>query len=254
MKHLPNLLTLGNLFSGCIAIVFILNSQPYLASFSGEEYWVTATEQAYWGSIFIAIAAIFDVLDGFTARALKIFSPIGKDLDSLADAVSFGVAPSMILFKMLWAAYMGKPGALDVSMLAMAPAFLVACFGALRLARFNISSSEQKAWFIGMPIPAAGLLVASFPLINWYNPMGLGVVFQQAWVLYAVIALVCWLMVSKVRFFKFIPAKWSLAAMWPQLIVIAVALAAIPFINVAAIPLAFIIYIILSLVYQPKEA
>ncbi|WP_276133036.1 CDP-diacylglycerol--serine O-phosphatidyltransferase [Polluticoccus soli] len=254
MKHLPNLLTLANLFSGCIAIVFILNSQPYLASFNGEEYWVTATEQAYWGSVFIALAAIFDVLDGFTARALKVFSPIGKDLDSLADVVSFGVAPSMILFKMLWAAYMGKPGALDVSMLAMSPAFLVACFGALRLARFNISSNEQKAWFIGMPIPAAGLLVASFPLINWFNPMGLGVMFQQPWLLYAVIALVCWLMVSKVRFFKFIPAKWNIASMWPQLVVIAVALVAIPFINVAAIPLAFIIYIILSLVYQPKEA
>ncbi|MCD6063753.1 MAG: CDP-alcohol phosphatidyltransferase [Flavipsychrobacter sp.] len=254
MKHLPNLLTLANLFSGCIAIVFILNSQPYLASFSGEEYWVIATEQAYWGSVFIALAAIFDVLDGFTARALKVFSPIGKDLDSLADVVSFGVAPSMILFKMLWAAHMSAPGAMDVSMLAMSPAFLVACFGALRLARFNISSSEQKAWFIGMPIPAAGLLVASFPLINWFNPMGLGVMFQKAWVLYLIIALVCWLMVSKVRFFKFIPAKWSLATMWPQLVVIAVTLAAIPFINVAAIPLAFIIYIILSLVYQPKEA
>jgi CDP-diacylglycerol--serine O-phosphatidyltransferase len=149
---------------------------------------------------------------------------------------------------------MSAPGAMDVSMLAMSPAFLVACFGALRLARFNISSSEQKAWFIGMPIPAAGLLVASFPLINWFNPMGLGVMFQKAWVLYLIIALVCWLMVSKVRFFKFIPAKWSLATMWPQLVVIAVTLAAIPFINVAAIPLAFIIYIILSLVYQPKEA
>ena len=254
MKHLPNLLTLANLFSGCIAIVFILNSQPYLVAVNGEEYWVTATEQAYLGSVFIAIAAICDVLDGFTARALKVFSTIGKDLDSLADLVSFGVAPSMILFKMLWAAYMGKPGAMDVDMIAMSPAFLVACFGALRLAKFNVTSTEQKAYFIGMPIPAAGLLVASFPLINWFNPLGLGAMFQKPWVLYLVIALVCWLMVSKLRFFKFIPAKWNLASMWPQLVVIAVAAVSIPFINVAAILLAFVIYIILSLVYQPKEA
>ena len=89
-------------------------------------------EQPYWGSIFIFAAAVFDMLDGAVARALKVFSPIGKDLDSLADVVSFGVAPSMILFKMLWAAHMTQPDAMDVDMMLMSPAFLVACFSALR--------------------------------------------------------------------------------------------------------------------------
>jgi CDP-diacylglycerol--serine O-phosphatidyltransferase len=252
MKHLPNLLTLANLFCGCIAIAFILNSQPFLTAYGGAEYWVTGTEQAYYGSLFILIAAICDLLDGFTARALKVFSPIGKDLDSLADLVSFGVAPSMILFKMLWAAYMTGDKAFDVNMLAMSPAFLIACFGALRLARFNIA--EQQEGFTGMPIPAVGLFVASFPLLNWYNPFGIGSYLQTSWVIYLVIALLCWLMVSKVRFFKLMPSKWSMASAWPQLVLIIIALALIPVLKIAAIPAAFILYIILSLIYKPKQS
>lgn len=253
MKHLPNLLTLANLFCGCIAIAFILNSQPFLAGFNGEEYWVIATEQAYYGSFFILLAGVFDVFDGFAARTLKIFSPIGKDLDSLADVVSFGVAPSMILFKMLWSAHMADVNALDVNMLAMAPAFLVACFGALRLARFNTTADTQKSSFVGMPIPAVGLFVASFPLINWYNPMGLGGYLQNKWVIYLVIALLCWLMVSRIRFMKLMPSKWALSDSWPQLVLIIAAGATAIVLKTAAIPIAFILYILLSFIYKPKE-
>src|SRR5690606_6154350 len=119
MKHLPNLLTIGNLICGCIAVVFILNSQPYLAGVNGAEYWVNGVEQMLWGTCFILLAAVFDLLDGWVARALSLYSPIGPDLDSLADVVSFGVAPSMILYKMLWGAYMLEPYAMDVSMWAM---------------------------------------------------------------------------------------------------------------------------------------
>jgi CDP-diacylglycerol--serine O-phosphatidyltransferase len=254
MKHLPNLLTLGNLFCGCIAIAFILNSQPFLTNYGEAEYWVTGTEQAYIGSIFIAIAAVCDMLDGLAARALKINSHIGQDLDSLADMVSFGVAPSMILFKMLWASYMSDVNALDVNMLAMSPAFLLACFAALRLAKFNVTTGEQKASFIGMPTPAVGLIVATFPLINFYNPANLGAGMQNKWLLYGIIVLLCWLMVSKQRFFKFIPAKWSVAHAWPQLLIIVLGLAALPVLKIAALPFAFLLYIILSFIYKPKEA
>lgn len=251
MKHLPNLLTLANLFCGCIAIAFILNSQPFLANFdNGEQYWVYGTEQAYLGSIFIGIAAICDMLDGMAARALRVFSPIGKDLDSLADLVTFGVAPSMILFKMLWASYMSGQDAMDAPMLAMAPAFLIACFGALRLAKFNSTSEKQTHSFIGMPIPAVGLFIASFPLINWYNPHKLGLYLQGKWMGYIIIALLCWLMVSGIRFFKLMPAKWKLAWCWPQLVVAIATLIAIPFLKIAVIPFAFILYIILSIVYK----
>src|SRR5271156_1882253 len=162
MKHLPNLLTLGNLFCGCIAIAYILTAQPYTSINVGDGglpswSWVYGREQICLGSLFIFIAAIFDLLDGLTARALKIFSPIGKDLDSLADIVSFGVAPSVILFKLLWDALMGGKNAFDVSMIGMAPAFLVACFAALRLAKYNITADKQQNYFIGMPVPAVGI-------------------------------------------------------------------------------------------------
>lgn len=254
MKHLPNLLTLANLFCGCIAITFILNSQPFLANYGGMEYWVTGTEQAYMGSLFILLAGLFDVLDGFTARLLKVFSPIGKDLDSLADIVSFGVAPSMILFKMLWACAMSQPDALDASMLAMSPAFLTACFGALRLARFNINSTGNSNSFTGMPIPAAGIFIASFPLLNFYNPMHIGSYLQNKWMIYAVIALLCWFMVSRIHFLKLIPAKWQLNAAWPQYLLIIAGIAGLLIMKIAAVPFLFILYIILSLVYKPKEA
>lgn len=264
MKHLPNLLTLGNLFCGCIAIAYVLSAQPYL-SMSVQNgalpnwQWIFGMEQMYMGSIFIGIAAICDMLDGFVARALKVFSPIGKDLDSLADVVSFGVAPSVIMFKFLWDALMQEKNAFDVSMLGMAPAFLIACFAALRLARFNITSDKQKGYFIGMPTPAVGILVGSFPAVMWMssNPASKAIasVLQNKWALYLIIALLCWLMVSGVKFIKMIPSGWSMAAAWPQLVIVIVAGISIPLFSVAAIPIAFVVYLLLSFIYkQPGTA
>ena len=146
-----------------------------------------------------------------------------------------------------------EPYAMDVSMLAMIPAFLIACFGALRLARFNTTAGEQKWSFIGMPIPAVGIIVASFPLINWYTPE-YGQYLQNKWTLYLLIGILSWLMVSRIRFFKFVPAKWQLPYLWPQVIVIAGGALAIPVFKYAAIPVAFLLYVLLSLVYKTKEA
>lgn len=207
----------------------------------------------YMGSIFIGIAALCDMLDGFAARALNVFSPIGKDLDSLADVVSFGAAPSMIMFKCLWDARMQQFNAMDASMLSMAPAFLIGCFAALRLAKFNITASAQKNYFIGMPVPAVGILIGSFPIVLWNNTANVPAILHNTWFLYGVIALVCFLMVSKIKFFKMIPPKMKLAYAWPQLVVIATALGAIPFVGFAALPVAFVMYILLSLVYKYPE-
>jgi CDP-diacylglycerol--serine O-phosphatidyltransferase len=293
MKHLPNLLTLANLFCGCIAIVYILSAQPYTSmnmdSGMPAWQWVHGAEQIYSGSIFIGIAALCDMLDGLVARALKVFSPIGKDLDSLADVVSFGVAPSAIIFKLLWDSLMAEQNAFDVSMFAMAPAFLIACFAALRLAKFNITADMQRAYFIGMPTPAAGLFVASFPLVMWYNPYSaaryfmsseykgyapawvvslcdmaaqtqhlLRKCFQSKWSLYLIIALLCWLMASGTRFIKLTAAanggKKGVARFWPQIVLIVLTLVAIPIIQMAAIPFAFILYVLLSLVYRQPDS
>jgi len=258
MKHLPNLLTLTNLFCGCIAIAYILTAQPQLSLSIRDSLptwsWIYGAEQMAFGCLFIGIAAVCDMLDGAVARALKVFSPIGKDLDSLADIVSFGVAPSVILFKYLWDAHMGQLNALDVSMIGMAPAFLVACFAALRLAKFNITADTQKSYFIGMPTPAVGLFVASLPLVSWYNPYNAARYLQNKWTIYALIALLCWLMVSKVRFIKMMPAKMSIGAMWPQLVLVLAAVLGWLFLGVLVIPVVFLLYIVLSLLQRQPEA
>ena len=252
MKHLPNILTLANLFCGCIAIAFILNSQPFLTDGPDAQYWITGTPQAYYGSLFIFIAAIFDLFDGMAARWLGVHSPIGKDLDSLADVVSFGVAPSMILFKMLWAAYISKPDAIDVSMIGLAPAFLFACFGALRLARFN-NATPTTAYFTGVPIPAAGLVVASFPLINLYNPLGIGARMQNEWIIYVIIAVLCWLMLSRIKLFTLKFSSFSVNKYWAQLTWILVSAVSVPFLKTLSIPFSFLLYITLSFAYKPSE-
>lgn len=253
MRHLPNILTLGNLFFGCMAIAFIVNSQPFVSELNGEQYWVSGTTQAYYGSICILLAGVCDLLDGMVARWLRVTSNIGKDLDSLADVVSFGVAPSMILMKMLWAAWMEKPDAMDISMIAVCPAFLLACFGALRLARFN-NSPATTAYFTGVPIPAVGMVVASFPLINLYNPLGLGLKMQNAWLLYAIIAILSWLMVSKLKLFTLKFSGFSIKKYWPQLSWVVLTLIALPFLKSLAIPFSFLLYIVLSFAYKPSEA
>lgn len=252
MKHLPNLLTLANLFCGCVAIAYLLTAQPY-TSMSVEGglptwNWVYGAEQIYWGSIFIGIAAVCDMLDGAIARALGVFSSIGKDLDSLADVVSFGVAPSMVLYKFLWDALMSEKNAMDVSMLGLSPAFLIACFAALRLARFNVAPNPHKGFFTGMPTPAVGIFVASLPLVAWFNPWGLGQWLHNKWILYIIIGLLCWLMVSRITFFKLLPAKWSIGSAWPQYTLVALSVAAFFFLYVAAIPVAFLLYVALSII------
>ncbi len=252
MKHLPNICTLANLFFGCTAITFILNAPAFLNTITGEDYFpVIGLEQMYYGSLFIALAALMDVLDGFAARSLKVNSLIGKDLDSLADVVSFGVAPSMILFKLLWFAYMSEPGALDAPMLATTPAFLIACFGALRLATFNQTSGKQQNHFVGMPIPAVGLIIASLPLIRWFpSPVNIDALLQNKWLLYILIGLLCFFMVSKIKFLKWKAPGKGIGAWWPQILMVAALAAGAPFLKFAVVPVVFVLYILLSMVYR----
>ncbi len=251
MKHLPNICTLANLFFGCIAITYILHAPVFFQQLGENIYPVLGMEQMALGSIFIGLAALMDVFDGLAARSLKIFSPLGKDLDSLADLVSFGVAPSMIFFKLLWSAYMAEPGALETPMIVMAPAFLIACFGALRLARFNQTSIQQRDYFQGMPIPAAGVLTASLPLIVWYTaPYDIPNLLINRWLLYALIAVICYLMVSKVKFLKWKAPARNLSAWWPQIVLLVALLIGAPFLKFAVVPVLFLIYIICSLVYK----
>ncbi|HET8573373.1 MAG TPA: CDP-alcohol phosphatidyltransferase family protein [Edaphocola sp.] len=255
MKHLPNVLTLANLFFGCVAIAYILNASSFLTTVTGESYTpVLGLPQLYLGSLFIGLAALCDVFDGLAARMLHATSAIGRDLDSLADVVSFGVAPAMIMYKLLWFSYMAEPGAMDISILVIAPAFLLPCFGALRLARYNQTADEQKHYFSGLPIPAMAIVVASLPLINWF-PAGINfsALFYNRWLLYIMIIVLCLLMVSRIKFLKWKAAGKGLGSWWPQALIFLTIIIGHFFLKFAVIPVAFILYLILSLIFRHKN-
>ena len=141
-KHLPNAITCLNLLSGCVGIVFAFNSELKLAALT------------------ILISAILDFFDGMLARLLNAYSEIGKELDSLADMVSFGVLPAVIIFQL----FLMSPQLGNVSVWLNYSAFLIAIFSALRLAKFNIDT-RQSDHFIGLPTPANAMLIGSFPMI-----------------------------------------------------------------------------------------
>lgn len=139
IRHLPNVITLLNLVAGCLSIVSAFEGNLKMAG------------------ILIIVAAILDFLDGFTARLIGAYSPLGKELDSLSDVVSFGVAPSMILFHLLKKA-LGIEGTdgLMASHFLLAVPFLMAAFSSLRLGIFNLDA-RQTSSFIGLPTPANAL-------------------------------------------------------------------------------------------------
>ncbi len=155
---IPNLFTLGNLLCGCLAIVFAFDND------------------LVWSAYLVGIACVFDFLDGFLARLLKQHSEIGKQLDSLADMVTFGVVPGIVMFMMLRFAFMmhdnSQTGFFDSRHgFAYYPfafiAFLIPIFSALRLAKFNVDTRQSDS-FIGVPTPANSILICSLPLIMKY--------------------------------------------------------------------------------------
>lgn len=182
IKHIPNAITCCNLLSGCISIVLLSNG------------YVTAA------GIMIFVAAIFDFFDGFAARLLKAYSAIGAELDSLSDVVSFGVAPSFIIYHYL----QSTPVSVSISSFNVIPfaAFLLAVFAELRLAKFNVDD-RQTTSFIGLPTPAMGLFVASLPFtLQNENLAFMGGLMTNIYFLLSVVAIFSYLMVSEIPFFS----------------------------------------------------
>ena len=252
MKHIPNLFTLMNLFLGCIAIVFALQTETitiYVREDFSSHY--NIPEKLSLAAYFIFAAAIIDFLDGFVARLFNAVSEMGKQLDSLADVVSFGVAPSIILYQLLRISFLKEETGLDTSIGWFLPAFVVACAGAYRLARFNLDTS-QSVGFKGVPIPAVGLLIASFPLILHFGNEFINVNqwLTNKWILYAIIVLVSWLMISKLPLISLKFSDLSFKNNLPKIILISVALVAAIFLHWVAVPVIFVAYIILSLLFK----
>lgn len=254
MKQIPNIFTLLNLFFGCLAIVSIMQTGLTLSVDSNGENLVVIPERIYMAGVFIGLAALVDFLDGFVARFLKASSELGKQLDSLADTVSFGVAPGLIAYQFLRLSFAQQPDGLDISIAWLLPAFVLPCAGAYRLARFNIDSSQSKG-FKGVPVPAAGLLFASFPLVYWYsNNETIIRILLNKWFWYGTILLVSYLMVSRLPMLALKFNGFSVKKMLPFIIMALIAIAGALSFGWLAVSLTFIAYVILSLLFKKHES
>ena len=253
MKNIPNFFTLLNLIFGCIAIILILQTgQNILALDATGGTEVIFPEKIWQGALFIFGAAIIDFLDGFIARLFKSTSKMGEQLDSLSDLVSFGVAPGMILYQLLRMSFAQEENGLNVPMIALLPAFIFTVAAAWRLAKFNINTNQAHG-FKGIPTPAAGLLIASFPLIIWYQYFGIQQLFINKWFLYAVILLVSYLMVSNLPLMAMKFNDFSFRNNKGRFILLAIALITVIVLAFSkmiwlAWPVILVLYIILSLI------
>ncbi|MCR9063161.1 MAG: CDP-diacylglycerol--serine O-phosphatidyltransferase [Cytophagales bacterium] len=218
---LPNFITLGNLICGMIGLRLI-----GLGDLSSA-------------AILIFVALILDFFDGFVARLTNSHSEIGKQLDSLADMVSFGVLPSFILFSLLedqgWIAFIG---------------FVPALFSALRLAKFNIDERQSTSFF-GLPTPANAMTVASFPLIigqNFINSQNLDL--SYFFIAYSII--ISFLLIADIPMMalKFKDFTWASNKVRYSFLVASLLLILI--LRYAAIPAILLFYTLLSIIYKPK--
>ncbi len=251
-QQIPNCFTLINLFLGATAILYIL--QPGLTYHAEGDGLVTIPEKMMIASWLIFAAALVDFLDGFVARWMNQCSEMGKQLDSLADVVSFGVAPGLMVLQFLRFSYASTEGGLDISMAYLLPALLIPCAGAFRLARFNLDQSKSTG-FKGIPIPAAGILVASFPLVNWYatDAWVLDLLLNK-WLWYGLILLLSAGMVSTVPMLALKFSGLTFKKILPFLLILAVALPVAFLFGWLAISAGFIAYVILSLLFKPTES
>ena len=242
-KHIPNFITLLNLFSGLVAVVFALKGELTLASF------------------FILLGILFDFFDGFAARLLNVSGELGKQLDSLADAVTSGVAPAMIMYKLLeksqeqtqWyqdlSSTVGSWLPLDDQTIYYFPfiGLLIAVAAVYRLANFNIDE-RQTSSFIGLPTPAMTLVVASIPLIQMYSSNLIALnLSQNKYVLIGVTIICSLLMNANLPLFSLKFKNFSFkdnAIVYIFLLISIILLISLQFV---AIPIIITIYVLLSI-------
>jgi CDP-diacylglycerol--serine O-phosphatidyltransferase len=228
-RHLPNFITSLNLASGCIALVFVFKGEVALFS------------------VFVAASLVFDFLDGFVARAFKAWSPMGKELDSLADMVTFGLVPGAIMYHLF---IKSVPLVLyleaDWAKIAGFFPFIITVFSALRLAKFNIDTRQSDS-FLGMPTPAITIFVVGFALIIQFDRFHVTPVLLNSYVISGITMVLCYLLACEIPLFalKFKSLSWS--ANKVQYSLIGIGIIMIAWLQLVAIPLLIIIYLILSL-------
>lgn len=230
-RHIPNAVTCLNLLCGCLALTFIFRGELVI------------------GAYLVGAAVVADFFDGLLARALRVSSPIGKDLDSLADMVSFGVVPGAIVYQLLdktahlWFTDYATPSGIWRVLPFLG--FTVSIFSALRLAKFN-NDTRQTTSFIGLPTPACTLVVASLPLILANDQFGLENTILTPWFLLVLTILLSGLLVAELPLFalKFKNLRWL--GNRRRFIFVGLALVLVGWLRAAGIPLAVLLYVLLS--------
>ncbi len=224
--HIPNFITLLNLFSGSIAVIYALEGQMKLTA------------------LFLCLGIFFDFFDGLLARKLKVQSELGVQLDSLADMVTSGLVPGLVLFYLLGLA--PQPSWETHNLL---PYFglLVTLASAYRLAKFNISDNQSDA-FIGLPTPANALLIIALPLIlDFQNSDAINAIILNPWFLIGVTILSCFLLNAPIKLIALKFKTWNFKDNASRYILILLSLVLLIVFQFAGIPLVIISYIILSL-------
>ena len=216
IRHLPNVLTCLNLLSGCLGIYSVFKFPEYPAAY------------------FVWAACVFDFFDGFAARLLKVSSPIGKELDSLADMISFGALPSLAMT--IWLSETG----VDYPIAFIG--FTIAVFSALRLAKFNVDEN-QKETFIGLPTPANAIFLTSLPFV----PSALLGILSEPFSLIIITLVFSWLMVSPFELFalKFKNFGWRGNEVRFTFLLISVLL--LVALGAGALPFIILLYLTISL-------
>lgn len=234
MKHFPNFITSLNLVSGFIAIIFAANGDINTAS------WL------------VLAAMIFDFLDGFSARLLKAYSAVGKELDSLADVVSFGVAPGLIIYNLLINSEVTRlfnfqSDILNSVLLMLIPSIMPVC-GAIRLAKFNLDSS-QATTFKGLPIPANALGVISIVIARQYSDSELfDSVTGSSFFLILLTILLSLLMVSRIPLLSLKVSSLKLKGNEGRYILVSLVAIGFVFFGMMSLPFIIPVYIFASLV------
>ena len=243
-KHIPNLITLLNLFCGSIAVIFAVEDNLFMAA------------------VFVILGIVFDFFDGFAARILDVKSELGLQLDSLADMVTSGVVPGIVLFKLFERTAGSFPCALDFSLTewndgttSFLPliGLLVTLASCYRLANFNIDTRQTDS-FIGLPVPANTLFILSLPLILLTNDaLWLNEFILNKWFLIGLTLFSCYMLNAEIPLFSLKMKTYGFkenALKYTFLIISIVMLVLLQFI---AIPLIIVIYVLLSVFMNLKK-
>lgn len=227
-KHIPNLITLINLFCGCIAVVFVSKSNYEMAFYM------------------VCLGIFFDFFDGFFARLFKVSSPLGLQLDSLADMVTSGVVPGYVMYTL----FVKSANPHDVIGSAFIPflGFIVTLGSCYRLANFNIDTRQTDS-FIGLPTPANALFILSLPLvIEFSDSLMIFEILTNHWVLLGIALCSAYVLNAEIPLFALKIKKFNLKDNALQIVFLLISLVMLIFLHYIAIPLIIIFYVLLSVV------